>query len=347
MMVRGSGSSGSFREHEAALRAAQRAREQAARLEAQQLKARERERAVQEATGRDEDAAAKTLDVEQRVAELEGLLRSSLTRDPSVSFDSLRRRVAVPPLDLGELAAPLPAPDWTDFEPEPARGLRRMLGGQQRYDAAVEVARQAFRQAQEDYQHREAQRVQQVAEARRAYARKIAEAERDAAAHNAHVDEVATGLISRDRFAVSEYVQIVLDRSPYPADFPAEKSAGYVPESSLLAVEWYLPPVDVIPQQKAFRHVKTKKSVEPTARPLSEIRQIYQGVIAQIALRTLREIFDSTSPDLISTVVFNGRVHAIDPLTDHTAGDQGAAGAADPYRAQVQASRMRAQILLR
>jgi restriction system protein len=88
-----------------------------------------------------------------------------------------------------------------------------------------------------------------------------------------------------------------------------------VPESSLLAVEWYLPPVEVVPAQKAFRHIKTRKVVEPTARPLTETRQIYQSVIAQIALRTLREIFESTPDEMISTVVFNGRVHAIDPLT--------------------------------
>jgi restriction system protein len=126
---------------------------------------------------------------------------------------------------------------------------------------------------------------------------------------------MAAGLREHDRYAVSEYVQTVLDLSPYPADFPAERSAGYVPESALLAVEWYLPPVEVIPEQKAFRHVKTRKVVEPTPRPVSEIRQIYQSVIAQVALRTLREVFESTPEETISTVVFNGRVHAIDPST--------------------------------
>jgi restriction system protein len=88
-----------------------------------------------------------------------------------------------------------------------------------------------------------------------------------------------------------------------------------VPESFLLAVEWYLPPVDVVPHHKAFRHIKTRKVVEPTPRPVTEVRQIYQNVIAQIALRALREIFDSTPEDMISTVVFNGRVHDVDPLT--------------------------------
>ncbi len=190
-----------------------------------------------------------------------------------------------------------------------------MFGGQQQYEAAVEAARLAFRQAEEDHQRREGRRRGQVAEARRAHERKVAESEHQVAAHNAHIDEVAAGLAENDRFAVSEYVQAVLDRSPYPTGFPAERSAGYVPESSLLAVEWYLPSVEIVPEQKAFRHVKTRKVVEPTARPLPEIRQIYQRVIAQVALRTLREVFDSAPDEMISTVVFNGRVHAIDPLT--------------------------------
>jgi restriction system protein len=218
-------------------------------------------------------------------------------------------------LILVSLRPPCQPPEWVDFEPEPAWGLRRMFGGQQRYDAAVEAARQAFLRAQDKHRRREAQRRKEATDARRAHAQQVADTEREVAAHNAHIDWLAAGLRDKDRYAVSEYVQTVLDRSPYPVDFPTERSAGYVPESSLLAVEWYLPPVEVVPGQKAFRHVKTRKAVESTARPLPETRQIYQGVIAQIALRTLREIFDSTPDDLISTVVFNGRVHAVDPLT--------------------------------
>jgi restriction system protein len=117
-----------------------------------------------------------------------------------------------------------------------------MFGGQQQYEAAVETAQQAFRQACDDHQRSEGQRCEQLAEARRAHERKVEESECEVAADNAHIDEMAAGLAENDRFAVSEYVQTVLDRSPYPAGFPSERSAGYVPESSLLAVEWYLPP---------------------------------------------------------------------------------------------------------
>jgi restriction system protein len=172
-----------------------------------------------------------------------------------------------------------------------------------------------FGRAQVDHRHREAQRHRQVADARQAHDQKVADVQREVAAHNAHIEEMEAGLRENDRYAVSEYVQIVLDCSPYPSGFPIQRSAGYVPESSLLAVEWYLPTVDVVPPHKAFRHIKTRKVVEPVTRPMTEVRQIYQDVIAQIALRTLREIFDSTPEEMISTVVFNGRVRAVDPVT--------------------------------
>jgi len=138
-----------------------------------------------------------------------------------------------------------------------------MFGGQQRYEAASRAAREEFGRAQADHRHREAQRHSEVVEARQVHDQKVADAQREVAAHNAHIEEMEAGLRENDRYAVSEYVQIVLDRSPYPAGFPARRSAGYVPESSLLAVEWYLPAVDVVPQYKAFRHVKTRKVVEP------------------------------------------------------------------------------------
>lgn len=83
-MARGSGSSGgssSYRQWAAAERAAEREREQ-------KRKQAEKDRAVAEAVARDEEAVARTEAVERRVAELEGLLRSSLRRDPRIRFEA-------------------------------------------------------------------------------------------------------------------------------------------------------------------------------------------------------------------------------------------------------------------
>jgi restriction system protein len=306
-MARGPGSSGnssSYREWAAAQKDRKRRERQA-----------EKDRLAAEGVARDEEAAAKTGAVERRVAELESLLRSSLTRDARISFDSLRSTATVAPLDLGSLAIAIAAPRWEDFAPEPPNVLRRMLGSSQRYQASYQAAERAFASAQADHQRQEAARQRMVAETRAAWDMEVVEAKRKADAHNAHVAEMAVGFREHDRFAVSEYVQIVLDRSPYPEGFPAERHAGYVPESSLLAVEWFLPTFDVIPPQKAFRHIKTRKAIEPTARPAADAQRLYNAVIAQVAVRTVREVFMVTPDDMVSTVVFNGHIDTVDPAT--------------------------------
>jgi restriction system protein len=310
-MARGSGSSGgsySYREWAAAERAAQREREQRERKA-------EKDRNAAEVAARDEEAARKTEAVERRVAQLESLLRTSLARDPCVSFDSLRVTVAIPPLNLGQQANPIPGPQWADFAPKPPSMMRRMFGGSQRYQASYEAAEQEFARAQADHQRQESARQRRVAETRAAWNRRAADAERKAEAHNAHISDLTVGFREHDRFAVSEYVQTVLDRSPYPEGFPTERHVGYVPESSLLAVEWFLPTFDIIPAHKEFRHVKTRKAVEPTARPPADAQRLYNSVIAQIAVRTVREVFMVTPEDMVSTVVFNGHVDTVDPAT--------------------------------
>jgi restriction system protein len=316
-MARGSGS-GSYRQWAAEERAAERAREQAAKKAEAERKADERERAAAASAARDEDALFKTAALDQRIIELETLLLSSLTRDPRISFTSLKRSATIPPLSLGSLANPIPPPQWAAFEPPPPHRLQRMFGGSQRYQGELDDAERRFARAQADNQQQEAVRQRRVVEEQASWNHRSVQLQREVDAHNAHIDRLAVGFREHDRFAVSEYVQMVLDRSPYPTDFPTERHAGYVPESTLLAVEWYLPIVDIVPEYKAYRHIKTRKVIEPVNRPLAETGSLYQSITAQIALRTLREIFHSTPEDMISTVVFNGRVMTIDPLTGQT-----------------------------
>jgi restriction system protein len=314
-MARGGGSSGSYREWEAAQRAAQRAREQATKKAETDRKTQEREQAAAESAARDNEAADRTTAVERRVAELESLLRSSLARDPRISFASLKRSPAIPPLRLGPLATPIPAPEWVAYEPEAPRGVQRLFGSSKRHRNDVDDAAAAFATAQADHRQRESARQRQVGEARTAWNKRLADETRRVAAYNADIAQLEAGFRDRDRFAVSRYVQMVLDRSPYPSGFPRERHAGYVPESGLLAVEWFLPTMDIIPKDKSFRHVKSRKAIEATARQAPEIHRLYLSIIAQVALRNLREVFAVTPDDMVSTVVFNGLVNTVDPRT--------------------------------
>ena len=249
-----------------------------------------RDRQQARAIALEKDAADRTRAAQQRIEELGALLRSSLGRDPRVELAGLRRRAALPLPDLGPLAIPLDPPGWADFAPVPPGRLGRILGARQR-DAALRKARRRLAYAQEDHHRHEFARQQHLTGARREYERMVAEAEREVAAHNARLDRIAAGIADGDCAAAGEYAQIVLLSSPYPEGFPLERTARYVPESSLLAVEWCLPPVEVVPEYSSFRHLGAGQIIEPAARPVPEIRQIYQAVIAQIALRTLREVF--------------------------------------------------------
>lgn len=309
-MARGSGSSGgySYRQWEAAERARQRELDR-------KRKEAEKARAAAEAQARDDEASAKTSEVEARVVDLGTLLRSSLSRDPRIAFDSMRRTLTVPPLNLGPLATPVPAPRWEDFEPEPPNIMQRAFGGARRHQSSYAAAEEAFVQAQQAHQAQEADRRRGAAVARTAWEENTAALKHEIDAHNAHIDELATGFDARDRFAVSEYLQAVLDASPYPEGFPTERHVGYVPESELVAVEWFLPTFDIVPEHKAFRHVKQRKSVEPVARPFAEAQRIYNKIIAQVAVRTVREVFAAVPVGMVSTVIFNGHVETVNPAT--------------------------------
>jgi restriction system protein len=61
--------------------------------------------------------------------------------------------------------------------------------------------------------------------------------------------------------------------------------------------------------------MKSRDEIVESPRPIGERRRTYQQLVAQIALRALRIAFESEPQGLVGTVVFNGLVDAIDPVT--------------------------------
>lgn len=293
----------------------QREQEQAARRAEQARKAQEREDKLRREQELIERAERQTTAVEQRVAAIEGLLQDSLRSPVRLEPAALKRTVQLPILDLGQLATPIPAPQWKDFEPAAPGALGRLFGGKQRHEALRSRAGEQFAQAQAQHIQAENQRQLKVATAREQHRQRVEQAQRQTDAHNAGVDRLISGIENRDRKSVSAYFEAVASRSAYPAGFPTRRRAGFVPESKLLAVEWELPPVAIVPPQRGFRAVKTRGVVNELPRPAEEIRRIYQRIVAQVAIRTLREVFLNDTGRLVETVVFNGVVDAIDPAT--------------------------------
>ncbi|MEU1836936.1 restriction endonuclease [Micromonospora chersina] len=251
--------------------------------------------------------------------ELRQLLIAALSRPvPDVNFSALKRPAPVVTLDLGTDANPLPAPTWPQFAPQRPGVFSQLFGGKDRYAQRLTQAESAFARAVAQHEVAETARQQRVTAARRAHADQQAKENAAVASQHAQVDQFAHAVRAADRHATSQYFQQILDQITDPGDFPIERRAGYVPESALLAIEWRLPSIDIVPDRRAYRYVKTRDAIEGTARPVAEIRETYQQVVAQLALRALHVVFTADRFKLVSTVVFNGIVRAVDPSTGQT-----------------------------
>src|SRR5262245_27864603 len=111
-------------------------------------KAAEREAKRQYLEGRAAEAERRTGELESRVEQLRTVLTRGLARSARIDPSALRRRVAVPELDLGRLAVPTAPPDWSQFAPPSPSAVGRMFGGEARYQRRLDEARIAFEYAQ-------------------------------------------------------------------------------------------------------------------------------------------------------------------------------------------------------
>jgi restriction system protein len=259
-------------------------------------------------------AEDKTADLDRKVRVLDAVLTDSLSCPP-LAFQQLKTSPNIPSFDPGPLGTAAPEPEWVDYAPIEPKGLGRLFGGAARHEREMAAAQGRFEAAKLQHRLDEDQRQRALALARADYEREAADVRAKAAAHNADVEARQAAVALGEPEAVEWFVGRVLDGSRYPKGFPCRHQVAYRPENRDLVVEFELPPREVIPKERGYRYVKTRDVVEPLPRPEAEIKQRYAQLIACMALRTLNEIFRATSADVVTAILFNGRVSTIDRTT--------------------------------
>jgi restriction system protein len=264
--------------------------------------------------GAQQEAQEKTAAIEQQVKALDEIL-SSILRLPPWSFERLVASPREPRFEPGPLGLALPAPAWEDFAPAARpRGLARLLG-RARYKGQLAQAQARFAAAQSEHQRAEAERQRALAAAKARHDREITQERARAVKRNAYVARRRSAFAAGDPESVEWFVGGVLHASRYPDGFPREHKVAYRPGAREVAVEFELPPQDVVPPVRGYRYLMSREAVEPLPRPAGEVRQRYERLVSSVALRTMHEIFAATPPGVVAAVAFEGHVTTVDPAT--------------------------------
>ncbi|MCW3048004.1 MAG: restriction endonuclease [Solirubrobacterales bacterium] len=237
-------------------------------------------------------------DLRARLVALQTLLSATLATDDTIDIARLKVSPTTPQFDAGGLDRPLQ-------RPASLTTLRALVPG----------AKQRHADAMEQFHADEQARERELAARRAAHEQDVAAIRDQAAAQDAEVDAFAAAYAAGEPDAVVTYSSMVLAASRYPHDFPQQHKVAYVPESRQLVVETDVPPIAVVPEQAEYRYVKSKDEIAAKAMPAAQRRKLYASVVAQVALRTVHELFEADRGGHLESIVVNGHVDAVDPRT--------------------------------
>ena len=255
-------------------------------------------------------------DLEARMDALQTVLTSCLDRREHFDLESLKTYPRKPTWSPGALDREEPMPDPSAFAPAPLSGFASLKpGAKKRQEEAIAEGTARYDQAVSERADRETERRRQLAEARASF-----DAEADALAdtvaqQHAAVDELRTRLEAGDPESVTEFFSNVLQPDRYGYAITTACRIAFSPESKQLVVEAELPDVDVVPEIKVFKFVKSRGETTQTPRSAAERKRTYASLVSQLALRTLHDVFAADDDKNIETAVLNGHVSTIDPRT--------------------------------
>lgn len=235
---------------------------------------------------------------------LETILSTGLSRDPHVPVGDWRPTPTVADLPPELRDAQPPAPE--SFRPPPLKLFERLApGAGARRAAAVAAGDAAFAQAMarwEETKLRQAEELERLA--------------REAEAENRRLEALENRLRAGDRETVQWYAREVLDRSPYPPSLTRDIDLGFRGDSRYLRVRLRIPgPDDLLPKVERYRWNKQQGKISEVRRSPEVRAALYDKVVAELALRTLYEIFTTDDAHAIGWVVLRIKSASTNPRT--------------------------------
>lgn len=284
-------------------------------------------------------ADAGTAEAELFLADIDETLLDTLKRDDYFNLDALKRTDTYPkfttkhdkPIPRPTLASVGPRPEMPQI-PEP-QGMGKWFGGKAKYQRALQEAEEAHkehlgqwekenaelpgRQLEQIQEHERKEKARQAALAadRRDYERKKAAFDAEIHAHNDAVDKFKADYKAGVESAVIDYMNLVFARSLYPMNVPLQITHEYIREFKEVRVQVTFPDPSALPKVKAYKYVKARQEIQDVPVTQKEARDRYLGLIQNLSLRILHEIWEADREKHIQTASLSGWVDHVDPAT--------------------------------
>jgi len=267
---------------------------------------------------RETEAAETNRDLRQRMDALGSILEATLSVHHAIPFSSLKKPEDLPefrpPAGLVDVVAPPKQEDYLKLV-RPLSVFEKLFARRARYERELHQVEMRFNQDREEYIASEAKKAEDLRKLRENHSLENERLLADLREQNAGVDELERAYRNTDPSGVIGYCSMVLERSHYPDGFPQDFRLAYMPDPKELVIDYELPTLQVIPNVVEYRYVKSKDAIEEKARKVSEIKDLYQEIVAGVALRTIYEVLNADEADVVAVVVFNGFVNTVDPAT--------------------------------
>ena len=275
---------------------------------------------VQEALQSCKDLLHHTLDVDDRVDWESLKSQEQMTLEPrrtqSIKYDSGTGR----PVSYRPAKRPGSAPVYT---PPHFNILDRIFSSMR--ESKEEEAEIAFRRAMKEWQDKsdkadreDAKRQKVLDSEQETWQVEEAEYKRRQEAANAEVDAFRHSYEDwdgRDGRPIEEHAELVLNGSAYPDWMKIDFDLGFNVDAKTIVVEYQLPVEESIPTAKSVTYVQSRNELKRSHISTREKNALYEGVLYQIALRTIHELYEADEISALDAVVFNGWVEIVDPAT--------------------------------
>lgn len=193
--------------------------------------------------------------------------------------------------------------------PEPLTALGAFTPGRRRAHAEAAAQGEAvYEQAIAHHAEAEQRRREQLARAQSDYEQSVSRERERVRQQHTVIDQMARDFVEGKRKAVADYFSGVLAMQRYPSDFPTGVKVAYLPSESELRIDVDLPLMSAIPELESAEYLVTKKELKYKKLTVAARNKLYQQVVAQMALRTLRCVFAADRGGLVLGAACNGYV---------------------------------------